>query len=308
MTDAPVLISVVLTTYKRSHLLLNSVNSVLEGSYPNFELIIVNDCSPDDTDEVVKQITDQRVRYLKLSQNGGVLAARNRGFDVAKGDFITILDDDDILVPNALEQIVDAYASLKPEERGVLWFDCIDKESEKISGTMTQKGGVISFNDYVCGRIKGDFWLVFARHVLEGNRFDERLRAHESLFWLKLHRIFPARHVAAVLCIKSREHGERLCDLNIRLGQLSQTLFALKEFERQFGADLRKLCPLEYGRKLAYLGLHQLMSGESLEGRRSIYHSLTYCFSMKYIVIYFVSLFVGAKGIVRLYVYNENRG
>lgn len=302
-----ILVSVVLTTYKRSHLLMNSVNSVLNGSYPNFELIIVNDCSPDDTDRVVQQITDPRVSYIKLEKNGGVLAARNRGFDAATGELITILDDDDILVPDALEKIVSAYSRLDPADRGILWFDCVDKESGQISGTIPQRGGPVRFDEYVCGGIKGDFWLVFARRVLEKHRFDERLRAHESLFWLKLHKSFPARHFPVVVCEKFREHGERLCDLNVRLAQLPQTLLALKEFQLQFGDDLKRLCPEEYGKRLAYLGLHQLMSSEFKEGRKSIVSSLSFRFSLKYLSICLLSFFVGAQSIVRLYVHNESR-
>lgn len=299
------LVSIVLTTYKRSHLLLKAVDSVLKGSYTNFELIIVNDCSPDDTDEVVKQIIDTRVKYIKLSVNSGVLAARNRGFDESRGDIITILDDDDVLVPDALEQVVAAFSSIDPKERGILWFDCTDKESGKKSGNLPINAGVIHFDDYVCGRINGDFWLVFARHVLDGQRFDERLRAHESLFWLKLHRLYPAKYFPMVLCEKYREHGERLCDISVRMSQLPQTLLALTEFQRQFGQDLERICPIEYGAKMAYLGLHQLMSGEFGPGRKSILTSLRFRFSINYLGLYALSFFVGSNIIKKLYILNE---
>ncbi len=136
MANNNFLVSVILTTYKRSHLLMKAVDSVLKGSYENIELIIVNDCSPDNTDEVVRQIDDNRIKYVKLSKNSGVLAARNRGFNAASGEIITILDDDDVLVPDALRLIVDAFSHIDPKERGILWFDCRDKESGKKSGVM----------------------------------------------------------------------------------------------------------------------------------------------------------------------------
>lgn len=306
MKNDKILVSVILTTYKRSHLLMNAVNSVLKGSYGNLELIIVNDCSPDNTDEVVSHIDDKRIKYIKLSKNSGVLAARNSGFDASSGDLITILDDDDILVPDALEQIVAAFIRIDPKERGILWFDCIDKESGKKSGVMPIIEGTISFEDYVCGRIRGDFWLVFAKHVLEKQRFDERLRAHESLFWLKLHRIYPAKYFPLVVCEKFREHGERLCDLNVRIAQLPQTTLALSEYQRQFGQDLKQLCPVVYGEKLAYLGLHQLMVGEFKSGRESIMTSLQFRFSIKHLLLYFISFFAGTELIKKLYIMSES--
>jgi glycosyltransferase involved in cell wall biosynthesis len=299
------IVSVILTTYNRSHLLLNAVNSVLKGSYKNIELIIVNDCSPDNTDEVVNQIDDKRIKYIKLNKNSGVLAARNRGFDASSGDIIAILDDDDILIPDALEKIVAEFSQIDPKERGILWFDCVDKESGKKSGIMPIKEGAVSFEDYVCGRIKGDFWLVFAKHVLEKHRFDERLRAHESLFWLKLHRIYPAKYIPLVVCAKFREHGERLCDLKVRMAQLPQTTLALSEYYKQFGQDVKQLCPVVYGEKLAYLGLHQLMMGEFKLGRKSIMTSLRFRFSIKYLILYGISFFSWTEMIKKMYKMSE---
>ncbi len=305
MANNNFLVSVILTTYKRSHLLMKAVDSVLKGSYENIELIIVNDCSPDNTDEVVRQIDDNRIKYVKLSKNSGVLAARNRGFNAASGEIITILDDDDVLVPDALRLIVDAFSHIDPKERGILWFDCRDKESGKKSGVMPINEGTVSFDDYVCGRVSGDFWLVFAKHVLENQRFDERLRAHESLFWLKLHRIYPAKYIPLVVCEKFREHGERLCDLNVRIAQLPQTTLALTEYQIQFGQELKRLCPVVYGKKLAYLGLHQLMTGEYKLGRESIRTSLPFRFSIKYLLLYGISFFVGSDLIKKLYRMSE---
>lgn len=298
-------ISIILTTYNRSHLLLKSINSVLTNNYKNFELIIVNDCSIDNTDEIVNKINDNRVFYIKHSSNLGVLAARNSGFNKCTGDLITILDDDDLLIFNALEQIVYYYNKVEIKKRGILWFDCIDKESNKISGIMPIKSGEILFEDYVCGNIHGDFLLVFENRMLKHLRFDERLRAHESLLWLKLHREYPANYFPVVLCEKYRNHGERLCDLNVRLKQLPQSLLALSEFIFQFGTELKDLCPARYGQKLAYLGLHQLMVGDYKSGRVSIKNSLSYKFSIKYWLLYIFSYIFNKKIILKIYILNE---
>lgn len=301
------LISVVLTTYNRSHLLTRAINSVLQGSYSNFELIIIDDASSDKTPEVVGRQHDRRIQYVRMAENGGVLRARNRGFDIAKGDYITILDDDDELLPDALSTVTEEFGSSTHENIDVLWFDCLDVEANKISGSMPFSKGIVSFEDYLCGHIQGDFWLVFTKSALQGNRFNEELKAHESLLWLRIHRTHKARHVPRILCKKYREHGgEHLCDLNVRLKQIKYTTLALSQFISDFGEELKLICSMMYGRRLAYLGLHQMATGEFATGRSSILKSLKYRFSVKYALFFFLSFFLSKKQVAAIIAWIES--
>lgn len=293
------LISVILTTYNRCHLLPRAVNSVLRGTYEHFELVIVDDASSDATPQVASQLKDSRIRYVRLPDNGGVLRARNRGFDLARGEYITILDDDDELLPDALSTVAEEFQKSAQEGIDVLWFDCLDAESGERSGSMPGAGRTISFEDFVCGRLQGDFWLTFSRKALTGSRFNEALKAHESLLWLQIHQTHKARHVATTLCKKYREHGgERLCDMSVRLRQLEHTTLALSQFIQQFGDAVRNLCPSVYGRRLAYLGLHQMATNDFVSGRSSILRSLKYRFSLKYLLLYLSSYFLKAHHVV----------
>jgi glycosyltransferase involved in cell wall biosynthesis len=299
--DKP-LISVILTTYNRCHLLPRAINSVLGGTYDNFELIIIDDASSDRTPEVVSQLTDRRIQHRRMQDNGGVLRARNRGFDMARGDYVTILDDDDELLPNALGTVAEEFDRTARGGIDILWFDCLDVEAGRISGSIRTNEGNIRFEDYVCGRIEGDFWLVFSRRALNGNRFCEALRAHESLLWLKIHKRFSARYVPTVLCKKYRQHGgERLCAMEVRMKQLHETTLALRLHLQEFGDDIRQGCPAVFGFRLAYLGLHELMIDDRSSGRRSILRSLRYRFSVKYLVLLVLSWFVGSKTVIAIY-------
>ena len=102
-SGAEVFLSVVIITRNRSRLLSDSIRSVLIQSYPNFELLIVDDGSDDDTEETVKQFADSRIRYLKKEPTG-IPKSRNYGVKMAKGEFIVIMDDDDLMLPNRLEE------------------------------------------------------------------------------------------------------------------------------------------------------------------------------------------------------------
>jgi glycosyltransferase involved in cell wall biosynthesis len=95
-------ISVIIPTYNRPTVLLEAINSVLGQTYQDFEVIIVDDGSRDETRSVVEGIRDPRLRYIYQS-NAGLSAARNTGLAHARGNLIAFLDDDDIYLPNKLE-------------------------------------------------------------------------------------------------------------------------------------------------------------------------------------------------------------
>lgn len=96
------LVSVIIPTYNRAHLIKRSVESVLNQTYKNLELIIVDDGSTDNTKEIIDSINDNRIVYVK-QKNQGACAARNKGIDTAKGKYIAFQDSDDAWLLNKLE-------------------------------------------------------------------------------------------------------------------------------------------------------------------------------------------------------------
>jgi glycosyltransferase involved in cell wall biosynthesis len=100
------LVSIVLPTYKRAHLLAQAIRSVLDQTYANLELIVVDDNSPDDTATIVQSFDDSRIRYVKNDPNLKLPRALNRGFSLAKGDYHTWTSDDNLFANNAIEKMV----------------------------------------------------------------------------------------------------------------------------------------------------------------------------------------------------------
>lgn len=103
MKDKP-LVSVVIPTYNRINTLPTSINSVLNQTYDNLEIIVMDDGSEDGTEEYVKSIADKRVRYIKSSVNMGPSAARNKGAELAEGEYLAFQDSDDEWMPDKLEK------------------------------------------------------------------------------------------------------------------------------------------------------------------------------------------------------------
>ena len=95
MTDKSVTVSVIIPTYNRAHLVGRAIRSVLNQTYQDFEIIVVDDCSTDNTEEIVKGFNDHRIRYMRHDRNRGGSAARNTGIKASQGKYIAFLDSDD---------------------------------------------------------------------------------------------------------------------------------------------------------------------------------------------------------------------
>lgn len=97
-------VSIIIPTYNRADVLPASVESVLRQTYSDFELLLVDDGSTDHTESVINSIPDSRIRYLRLSENRGVAAARNEGIRQAAYDYIAFQDSDDYWKEDKLEK------------------------------------------------------------------------------------------------------------------------------------------------------------------------------------------------------------
>ena len=98
------LVSIIMPSYNTGKFIEETINSVINQTYNNWELIIVDDCSNDNTDEIVKSIKDSRIVYLKNEKNSGAAVSRNKALKEAKGRWIAFLDSDDLWKREKLEK------------------------------------------------------------------------------------------------------------------------------------------------------------------------------------------------------------
>lgn len=98
------LVSIIMPSWNTDRFIAESIQSVINQTYANWELIIVDDCSADDTDAVVASFSDARIRYFKNAKNSGAAVTRNRAMREAKGEWIAFLDSDDLWAPEKLEK------------------------------------------------------------------------------------------------------------------------------------------------------------------------------------------------------------
>lgn len=163
------LVSIIMPTYNRGSIISIAINSVLQQSYGNFELIILDDGSIDDTKQVVSKFSDNRIRYVQL-EHRGVSHARNEGLKIARGSFIAYLDTDNTWKKNFLTYMLT-----------FMW-------QSKVDGAYSS---IVSFNDegeIIGYRGKSFNWdrcfqenyvdmnsLVHKKEIIENKKFDENL-------------------------------------------------------------------------------------------------------------------------------------
>ena len=100
-------VSVIIPMYNASEYILDCINSVLDQTYKNLEIILVDDKSSDDTLKKVSTIKDKRIKLIKLKYNSGAAITRNKGIEAATGDYICFLDSDDLWVKDKVEKQVE---------------------------------------------------------------------------------------------------------------------------------------------------------------------------------------------------------
>ena len=171
-------VSVVMLTYQRASYLTQSMDSILTQTYPDFEFIILNDGSTDNTDAVVAKYHDKRIRYYKNPKNMGISYSRNRAADLARGKYIMIMDDDDVSLPVRMEkqvQYLDEHPDVAAVTGQIVGFYRI------INNHDTLAYGLLNYNSFGNGNVM--YRRNFARkHNIQ---YDEKLSAWEDRkFWI----------------------------------------------------------------------------------------------------------------------------
>ena len=181
-------ISIIMPTYNRAWCIEKAIKSVLNQTYGNWELIIVDDPSTDNTEEVVKNyLSDKRIKYFRFNERRGVHIARNRGIDEAKGEYIVFLDTDDKFYNNeSLKKIVTQIN--KHKKLKVLLFRCVYGDSDKKVGFLKKESILIDYKSYISEtgeNFSGEFLAVVKTNLAKKVEITEPM----GIFWLRLSKL-----------------------------------------------------------------------------------------------------------------------
>jgi glycosyltransferase involved in cell wall biosynthesis len=199
-------VTVVMPTYTRAHVIARAIRTVLAQTFPLFELLVVDDASPDDTGAVVREFKDHRVRYLRLERNGGVSRARNAGIAAAGPTrYLAYLDDDDEWTADKLELQLAVFEKGGPD-LGVVGCGRTDFNREGSETFLpTHRGDV--FEDVLARRAKGyGANSVLVRRSDPDVLYDETIRCLEDAeYMLRLARRWRVDFVPRALVTLHRD-------------------------------------------------------------------------------------------------------
>ena len=216
MTDDP-LVSIIIPAYNYARFLPFAVDSALNQSYSNVEVIVVNDGSKDETHEIAQSYGD-RIRYIH-QENQGLSAARNSGIRAANGEYLVFLDADDILALNMVEQSQDTLRELGPDFAVVAHLpDLINQEGVLIDKSWGfPKGDTeVTFLDLLIQNRFPTIVLVLKRALDEVGDFDPDLKASEDRdMWIRIARKFRIYRLSNPLS-SVRRHGTNMSSDGVR--------------------------------------------------------------------------------------------
>ena len=203
-------VSVIVTTFNRAHMVTEAIDSILNQTFEDFELIVVDNCSSDDTEEVIKAYSDERIRYFK-HDNGGIIAVnRNYGINQARGEYLAFCDDDDLWLPEKLEKQKLEFE--KDSQLGLVCTNAIifDRNGERGEFFKTRLpdsnftfGSLVWVNSVICSSV-----LVKKSVIDDVGLMDESpqiFTAEDYELWLRVAQKYRIKYIELPL-MKYRTH------------------------------------------------------------------------------------------------------
>jgi glycosyltransferase involved in cell wall biosynthesis len=187
------LVSIVLPTHNGSRYLRESIDSCLRQTYEHLELIIVNDGSTDETDEIVRSYRDPRIVYARHHPNQGLPRALNVGFALAKGDYLTWTSDDNYYADEAIQVMLEELRSREPRQQFV-YCDCTDIDER---GQVVVSEGIGGEPEALRTRNPVGACFLYTRRVAEvvGAYNPALPLAEDYEYWLRVFLRFRMHHI-----------------------------------------------------------------------------------------------------------------
>ena len=192
------LISIVLPIYNGEKYMRESIDSIIMQSYKNWELIIVNDCSTDNTAQIANEYLqkDSRIKYYKNEKNMRLPKTLNRGFSLAKGDYLTLTSDDNLFKENALEKMI---LALKKDNADFVYasYETIDENGKYTDYVKTNGNGKYE----IIGHNIVGACFMYTRKVYEAvGDYDYNYTLVEDYdYWLRIFARFNTTYIEDVL-------------------------------------------------------------------------------------------------------------
>ncbi len=267
--------SIVIPTYNRASFIVNTINSILTQTYQNFEIIIVDDGSIDNTEEVVKTIINEKIKYYKIN-NSERGAARNYGTLKSTGDYVTFLDSDDELLPHYFSNACESITKYNNPPFLHLGYEIINPDSSLLFHVNDLKNDEIDF--LVKGNLLSCMGCFMRTDISRKFLFNEDRELAGSEDWELWFRVLSNLGIKTDNRISARMHnhsnrsvyaGAQEKKLVRRMELVLKYAFTDEKVKENFEAHKKRI--IAYS--TSYIALHLALNGEN---KRSFFYALRF--------------------------------
>jgi teichuronic acid biosynthesis glycosyltransferase TuaG len=224
------LVSIITPSYNSEKFIAQTIRSVQNQSYTNWEMIIVDDCSSDKTESIIKDLIndDSRISFYQLQKNSGAGVARNQAVDLAKGRYIAFLDSDDLWKPEKLQKQID-FLSLNNTPFSFSFYECIDESGAPLNLRVEAPKKLHYWQLFFCNFV-GNLTGVYDTHFFGKIPISNIRKRQDWMVWLTvLKKIRTAKPIPDSLAFY-RVRKDSISSSKWRLVQHNYTVY--RQFHR----------------------------------------------------------------------------
>lgn len=180
------LVSIIIPTYNCGKYIAETLDSVEKQTYKNWEIIIIDDCSSDETKNIVSEYSrnDSRISYHCLDKNSGPAVARNRGLEFASGRYIAFLDSDDLWYPEKLERQI-SWMQINHYDISCTRYALIDEHGEML-GIIKKPLDKVDYKKLLLGNRIGNSTVIYDRYKIGNITVPLIRKRNDYALWLKI--------------------------------------------------------------------------------------------------------------------------
>ena len=241
-------VSILMTFFNEEKFIQRSLKSLINQSFRNWEAIVIDDCSTDNSADIIKKFKDQRIKYFKLQQHKGRTSALNFGLQKCKGRFISILDADDFYFKNKLKKQIKLLKKDKEIKFLASWGKLIDSEGKKITIFKTPKNIEKIKKKLFTTNIIGHSSVIYDKNFAEKNnlipyKYDYAVDYELTLKFLKITKV----HVIPESLVAFTFRGDSVSYLNKnKIKVIKDDLKSLNYVKKNFTFDLNDKINIEF--------------------------------------------------------------
>lgn len=281
-------VSVIIPTYNRARLIGRAIRSILNQTFQDFEIIVVDDGSTDNSKDICCSLNDSRLHYIRHEQNRGGGAARNTGIVAAQGEYIAFQDSDDEWLSDKLERQIQILEKAS-NEVGVVYTAFIRVDGSRVfylpSFEVVKKEGNI-LNQLLKGNFVSTQTTMIRMSCFEKvGMFDEMLpRFQDWELFIRISKNYKFKFISEPLAIVYKQDHSITSDQKAYIKALN--LIRERHFE-EFARSKNLLANLYFN-----MGLNLFLFGNIKEGRRYMTNAIkTYPFKFKYFIAVLITFF-----------------